>query len=85
MESKIEKIQKAIIESIEQELSLEDEFYKPQPMFSSVWFYPELGFFMYADAPVIYDVIYPLIKSKKLVYKGIELHQGISMVRYVLK
>lgn len=81
----IEKQQQAIIEAIKHELSLKDKFYEPQPMFSSVWFYPELGFFMYADAPVTYEVIYPLIKSGTLIYKDCELHQGEMMVRYVLK
>ena len=80
----IEKQQKAIIEAIEHELSLADEFYKPQGMFHSVWFLPDAGEFMYADALVKHEVIKPLIEAKKLVYKGIEKHQGELMPRYVL-
>jgi hypothetical protein len=74
----IEKQQKAIIEAIEHELSLADEFYKPQGMFHSVWFLPD------ADALVKHEVIKPLIEGKKLIYKGIEKHQGELMPRYVL-
>ena len=80
----IEIQQRSIIESIEYELSLADEFYKPQGMFHSVWFLPDAGEFMYADMLVKHDVIKPLIEAKKLVYKGIEQHQGQQMPRYVL-
>ena len=80
----IEKQQKAIIEAIEHELSLANEFYKPQGMFHSVWFLPDAGEFMYADALVKHEVIKTLIEAKKLVYKGIEKHQGELMPRYVL-
>ena len=80
----IEKQQKAIIKAIEHELSKADEFYKPQGMFHSVWFLPDAGEFMYADALVKHEVIKPLIEAKKLVYKGIEKHQGELMPRYVL-
>ena len=73
-----------IIEAIEHELSLEDEFYKPQGMFHSVWFLPERGMFMYADCLVRHEVIRPLIENKTLVFKGIEQHQGEPMPRYVL-
>lgn len=80
----IKKQQDALIAAIQHELSLKDEFYKPSSMFHSVWFYPLLGIFMYADAPVRYEVIHPLIKDKLLVLKGIEKHQDEQMVRYVL-
>ena len=80
----IEKQQKAIIEAIEHELSLANEFYKPQGMFHSIWFLPDAGEFMYADTLVKHEVIKPLIEAKKLVYKGIEKHQGELMPRYVL-
>jgi len=80
----LNKTQKAIIESIEHELSLKDKFYTPQPMFASVWFYPEKGFFLYADAPVQYDVVYPLIKEEILKYKGLVKHQGEYMPKYDL-
>jgi len=74
----------AIIEAIEHELSLADEFYKPQPMFSCVWFYPLLGIFLYADAPVKHEVAYNLIKDKKIKYTGLSEHQGEVMVKYEL-
>jgi len=80
----IEKHQKAIIEAIEHELSLANEFYKPQGMFHSVWFVPDIGEFMYADALVKHEVIRPLIKNKTLTFKCIENHQGEPMPRYVL-
>ena len=80
----IDLSQRKIIEAIEHELSLEDEFYKPQGMFHSVWFLPERGMFMYADCLVRHEVIRPLIENKTLVFKGIEQHQGESMPRYVL-
>ena len=76
--------QRKLIEAIEHELSLEDEFYKPQGMFHSVWFLPESGMFMYADCLVRHEVICPLIQNKTLVFKGIEKHQGELMPRYVL-
>lgn len=76
--------QRKIIEAIEHELSLEDEFYKPQRMFHSVWFLPERGMFMYANCLVRHEVIRPLIENKTLVFKGIEQHQGEPMPRYVL-
>ena len=80
----IEKQQKAIIEAIEHELSLANDFYTPQGMFHSVWFLPDAGEFMYADTLIKHEVIKPLIEAKKLVYKGIEIHQGELMPRYVL-
>jgi hypothetical protein len=80
----IEHNQKAIIDAIEHELSLANEFYTPSSMYHSVWFYPLIGVFLFADCVVKYEVIYPMIESKKLVYKGIESHQGELMVRYVL-
>ena len=39
---------------------------------------------MYADTLIKHEVIKPLIEAKKLVYKGIEIHQGELMPRYVL-
>ena len=83
-EYQIQLSQRKIIEAIEHELSLEDEFYKPQSMFHSVWFFPERGMFMYADCLVRHEVIRPLIENKTLVFKGIEQHQGELMPRYVL-
>ena len=80
----IEKQQKAIIEAIEHELSLANDFYTPQGMFHSVWFFPERGMFMYADCLVRHEVIRPLIENKTLVFKGVEIHQGELMPRYVL-
>ena len=80
----IDLSQRKIIEAIEHELSLEDEFYKPQSMFHSVWFFPERGMFMYADCLVRHEVIRPLIENKTLVFKGVEQHQGEPMLRYVL-
>mgnify|MGYP006331725593 FL=1 len=80
----IDLSQRKIIEAIEHELSLEDEFYKPKGMFHSVWFLPECGMFMYADCLVRHEVILPLIENKTLVFKGIEQHQGEPMPRYVL-
>lgn len=80
----IEKQQKAIIEAIYHELSLADEFYRPSSMHHSVWFYPLLGIFLFADCPVKFEVIHPMIQSKQLIYKGIESHQGELMVRYVV-
>ena len=80
----IDLSQRKIIEAIEHELSLEDEFYKPQGMFHSVLFFPERGMFMYADCRVRHEVIRPLIEHKTLVFKGIEQHQGEPMPRYVL-
>ena len=81
---KIELSQRKIIEAIEHELSLKDEFYEPQSMFHSVWFFPECGMFMYADCLVRHEVIRPLIENKTLVFKGVEKHQGELMPRYVL-
>lgn len=84
IDNSIEKNQRSIIEAIKNELSREDEFYKPQGMFSSVWFLPDVGLFMYADCLVRHEVIRPLIENKTLVFKGIEKHQGELMPRYVL-
>ena len=83
MEKITELSQRKIIEAIKYELSLEDEFYKPQPMFDSVWFYPQRGMFMYADCLVRHEIIRPLIENKTLIFKGMENHQGELMVRYV--
>ena len=83
-EYQIQLSQRKIIEAIEYELSLEDEFYKPQSMFHSVWFFPERGMFMYADCLIRHEVIRPLIENKTLVFKGVEQHQGELMPRYVL-
>jgi len=76
--------QEAIIRAIEHELSLADKFYKPQKMFNSVWFLPNIGEFMYANILIKHEIIKPLIRAKKLVYKGIEKHQGELMPRYIL-
>lgn len=80
----IEKQQSYILNMIKAELKLEDEFYKPQGMFNSVWFYPKFSIYLYADAPVRHEVIFPLLEKDILVYKGIEKHQDEMMVRYVL-
>jgi hypothetical protein len=79
----IVKGQKAIMDSIIKELSKNKEDYAISPMFDSVWFCPELGLFLYADSPIHFDIIYPLISEKILVFKGIEKHQGDKMVRYM--
>ena len=81
---KVELQQKAIIEAIEKELGKDNSIYKPQGMFHSVWFLPDVGEFMYNDTLVKNEVIKPLIEVKKLIYKGIEKHQGKQMPRYVL-
>jgi len=78
------KIQQSIIDAIGHELSLEDEFYFPQPMFCKVFFYPLLGIFLFHDAPLQYEVAYEMIKNNVLAYKGIVKHQGDDMVSYEL-
>lgn len=75
-------IQDKIIEAIKHELSLVDEHYTAQPMFANVFFYPLLGIFMYADAPISHYDAYELIKTKLLVFDEITNHQGEQMVKY---
>jgi len=80
----IQMQQQYIINMIKAELKLEDEFYKPQDMFHSVWFFPIFSIYIYADCPVRHEVVFPLIENNILRYKGIEKHQDEMMVRYVL-
>lgn len=80
----IEKQQQYLVTAIKQELSREDEFYKPSPFWHSVWFQPSTGRFLFADNYIKYEVIEPLIENKTFIYKGYENHQGEQMLRYVV-
>lgn len=79
----LNKTQKSIVDAIKHEVSL-NMFDCPQAMFMAVYFYPQKGIFLYGDAPVKHEDIYPLIESSVLIYKAIEKHQGIKMVKYTL-
>jgi hypothetical protein len=50
----------------------------------AVWFLPERGIYMYCDAPLRFEIAYPLIEVKVLKSDGINMHQGEEMVKYVL-
>jgi hypothetical protein len=74
----IEKQQEALLSSMKN-VSLNDSSF-----YHSVWFLPLSGRFLFADTYIRYEVVEPLIENKTLVFKGIENHQGESMLRYAL-
>ena len=51
---------------------------------NSIWFMPESGRFLFNDRFIHFDFVDPLIQSKTIVFKGIEIHQGERILRYVL-
>lgn len=80
----IEKQQQDLIASIKHELAKENEFYKPSSFWHSVWFQPTSARFVFGDQYIRYEVVEPLIENQTLVFKGVEIHQGEKMLRYVL-
>lgn len=74
--------QNEILDSIKKEYQDQKNGYSPQLMNMYVWFYPEKGIFMYNDFPCEYEVIYPMITSGVLIFRKLELHQGIEMLSY---
>jgi hypothetical protein len=74
----IEKQQEALLALMKNATLNDSSFYH------SVWFQPSSGRFLFADQYTRYEVVEPLIENKTLVFKGIENHQGESMLRYTL-
>lgn len=83
-EMKIKKQQQDIVDAIEKELTNKHKYHKPSYYRHSVWFQPLSGRFLFDDTYIRYEVIEPLIENNKLVFKGVENHQGEKMLRYVL-
>jgi hypothetical protein len=74
----IEKQQEALLALMKNEKLNDSSFYH------SVWFQPSSGRFLFDDKYTRYEIVEPLIENKTLVFKGIENHQGESMLRYTL-
>ncbi len=53
-------------------------------MYTSVWFEPNKGKFLFQDLYIDYDAIIRLIDAKILIYKSFSLHQNIMMLEYKL-
>ena len=81
-ELSIKKKQNSIIKMIKEDL--QNDITLQSTFLNSVYFYPEKAKFLFCDLFVDYNVIFPLIENKTLILKGVEKHQGIKMIRYIL-
>ncbi|MCU0436669.1 MAG: hypothetical protein MUC49_02060 [Raineya sp.] len=83
-DTQITEKQKKMQDLILQYMNEESVKKQPSLTWGYVWFDPKEAVFFYSSIHIKNEVIQPLIKGKKIVFKGIKLNYGRKLLQYTL-